>query len=251
MADFDMTKLNARERYNLITGTVVPRPIALVTTLDGQGTVNAAPFSYFNALGSNPPIVAFAPGAHSVTPMRIKDTRNNVLSTGEFVVNMVPERLAEAMTIAAAVFPEDESEVDHMGVTLKDSTQVRPPRIAESPVNLECKFLQAVDIGLNKVLFGEVVHIHVEDQLIDVERMYIRYEAVDFLGRLPGGSGVYCRTTDRLVLPRLTYEQVMAGIGVADVDPGETPEEVEIVQRIAPQIDTLMNGASTSQVETS
>jgi flavin reductase (DIM6/NTAB) family NADH-FMN oxidoreductase RutF len=116
---------------------VVPRPIALITSISEDGRVNAAPFSYFNALGSNPPVVAFSPGTHSVSPSRVKDTRKNVLATGEFVVNMVSSALAEAMTVAGAVFPEDVSETDYMDVTLVPSEQVRPPRIAESPVNLE------------------------------------------------------------------------------------------------------------------
>ena len=233
MAQFDMRALGPRERYNLITGTVVPRPIALVTSVDADNRVNAAPFSFFNALGSNPPIVAFAPGVHSIEPLRLKDTRANVLGSGDFVVNMVTEELAEAMTIAGAVFPEGESELSYMEVTLEPSVQVKPPRIVESPVNLECKFVQAVDIGRNKVLFGEVVHIHVRDDLINLERMYINYDRINFLGRMPGGSGIYSKTRDLLHMPRITYEQVKAGKRVSDLPQDVLPQEVEVMQRQA------------------
>jgi flavin reductase (DIM6/NTAB) family NADH-FMN oxidoreductase RutF len=246
MADFDAATLDARARYNLITGTVVPRPIALITSLGEDGRVNAAPFSYFNALGSNPPIVAFSPGTHSVSPSRIKDTRRNVLTSKEFVVNMVSEELAEAMTIAAAVFPEDVSETDYMGVTLLPSKQVAPPRIAESPINLECRLVEDVTIGLNRILFGEVVHFHLHDQIIDVERMHILWRNMNLLARMPGGGGIYCRTNDPLVIPRLTYEQVAAGVRFADLDPDDSAEEVEVTQKIAPAIDELMRRAGST-----
>jgi flavin reductase (DIM6/NTAB) family NADH-FMN oxidoreductase RutF len=240
MADFDAAKLDARARYNLITGVVVPRPIALITSLGTDGRVNAAPFSYFNALGSNPPIIAFSPGTHSVNPSRIKDTRLNVLATGEFVVNMVSADLAEAMTIAGAVFPHDVSELDHMDVTLLPSSQVAPPRIAESPINLECRLVEDVTIGMNRILFGEVVHFHLHDEIIDVDKMHILWRNMDLIARMPGGGGIYCRTNDPMVIPRLTYEQVIAGTRLKDLKPDDSPEEVEVTQKIAPEIDALM-----------
>ena len=185
MAHFNMRTLGARERYNLITGTVVPRPIALITSLTAAGLVNAAPFSAFNMFGSNPPIVAFGPGVHSLSPMRLKDTRANVLATKQFVVNMVTEELAEPMSIAAAEFPADESEVNAMGVALLPSLRVAPPRIAESPVNLECELVKVIEVGRNLILFGEVVEMHIRDDLIDLERLYIRYDRLNFLARMP------------------------------------------------------------------
>jgi len=238
MAQFDVRGLNARERYNLITGVIVPRPIALITTLSDGGQVNAAPFSFFNALGSNPPIVAFSPGGHSMA--RAKDTRANVLQRGEFVVNMVTEELAEAMTIAAAVFPADETEIEAMKVTLAPSVQVSPPRIAESPVNLECRLVRVVDIGLNKILFGEVLQIHVRDDLINLEKMYIHYDRLRFLGRMPGGSGVYSNTRDLLIVPRITYDDIKSGRTIADLPTSVAPEEVEGPQRFGSEIDAAM-----------
>lgn len=240
MPEFDTAMLDARARYNLITGVVVPRPIALITSINEDGRVNAAPFSYFNALGSNPPIVAFSPGTHSVNPSRIKDTRRNVLATGEFVVNMVSAELAEAMTVAGAVFPEDVSETDYMDVTLLPSRQVKPPRIAQSPINLECKLVEDVTIGMNRILFGEVLHFHLHEQIIDSERMHILWRNLDLLGRMPGGGGIYCRTNDPMVIPRLTYEQVVSGMRLKDLRPDDSPEEVEVTQKIAPEIDKLM-----------
>ncbi|WP_425989951.1 flavin reductase family protein [Afipia sp. DC4300-2b1] len=240
MARFDMRTLGARERYNLITGTVVPRPIALITTTNEQGEVNAAPFSFFNALGSNPPIVAFSPGTHSINPLRVKDTRANVLATRQFVVNMVTEELAEPMTIAGAAFPSDKSEIDAMGISLLPSRQIKPPRIAESPVNLECELIEALDIGRNKVLFGEVVEMHVRDDLIDLDRMYIHYDRLNFLGRMPGGSGIYSKTRDLMILPRITYEDIMAGKKISDISTTVLPEEVETTQRLAADIDAIM-----------
>jgi flavin reductase (DIM6/NTAB) family NADH-FMN oxidoreductase RutF len=242
MATFNVADLDARARYNLITGTVVPRPIALITTVGEDGRVNAAPFSYFNALGSNPPIVAFSPGAHSLKPPRVKDTRRNVLKTGEFVVNMVSEAMAEAMTIAAAVFPEDVSEIDYMGVTLGASVQVAPPRILESPINLECRLIHDLELGLNRILFGEVVQFHLHDEIIDVERMHVLWRKMNLLARMPGGGGIYSRTTDPMVIPRLTYEQVIAGVRLKDLRPDDSPEETEVTQNVAPQIDALMTG---------
>jgi flavin reductase (DIM6/NTAB) family NADH-FMN oxidoreductase RutF len=245
MPEFDTAMLDARARYNLITGVVVPRPIALITSINEDGRVNAAPFSYFNALGSNPPIVAFSPGTHSVNPSRIKDTRRNVLATGEFVVNMVSAELAEAMTVAGAVFPEDVSETDYMDVTLLPSRQVRPPRIAQSPINLECKLVEDVTIGMNRILFGEVLHFHLHEQIIDAERMHILWRNLDLLGRMPGGGGIYCRTNDPMVIPRLTYEQVVSGTRLKDLRPDDSPEEVEVTQKIAPEIDKLMARAKS------
>ena len=240
MAQFDMQTLGARERYNLITGCVVPRPIALITTRGSDGRINAAPFSFFNALGSSPPIVAFGPGIHSLKPMRVKDTRRNTIETKEFVVNMVTEELAEAMTIAGATFPEGESEIDMMGVTLGECRQVQAPRILESPVNLECKLMQELDLGRNKVLVGEVVEMHIRDDIIDQERMYIHYDRLNFLGRMPGGSGIYSKTRDLMILPRITYEEIKAGKKIADLPITILAEEVETTQKLAAELDALM-----------
>ncbi|OMI06244.1 hypothetical protein BSN85_22455 [Bradyrhizobium brasilense] len=212
MAQFDVRSLTPHDRYNLITGTVGPRPIALITTINESGGVNAAPFSFFNVLGADPPIVAFTPGFYYTMPPRLKDTGVNVLANKEFVVNMVTEELTTAMNIAGADFPEMHSEIEAMGVTLSTSRQIKPPRILESPVNLECVLVRTVEIGQNQVLFGEVVEIHIKDDLIDPKRMHVRYDRLNYLGRMAGGSGVYSTTRDLLIAPRVSYEQVRADL---------------------------------------
>jgi flavin reductase (DIM6/NTAB) family NADH-FMN oxidoreductase RutF len=236
MAQFDMRTLGARERYNLITGTVVPRPIALITSVTEAGVVNAAPFSAFNMFGSNPPTVAFAPGVHSLRPLRFEDTTAIVLATKQFVVNMVTEELAGPMTIAGAEFPVDESEIDAVGVTLLPSLRVKPPRIAESPINLECELAKIVDVGRNLVLFGEVIEMHIRDDLIDLDRMYVHYDRLNLIARMLEGSGIYSKTRDLMVIPRITYEDIKKG----DLSTTILPEDVETTQMLAAQMDALM-----------
>lgn len=219
MIEFNMRQQDRRARYNLTAGIVVPRPIALITSVNESGLVNAAPFSAFNFMGTDPPIVAFCPGLYSVNPPVPKDTRRNVLASGDFVVNMVDEDLLEAMTIAGAKFPPEVSETEAMGVTLVASVDVRPPRIAESPAHLECKLVKEVDLGENKILFGEIVRMHIREDLIDLERLYIRYDRLNFVGRTAGGGGVYSRTRDLLIAPRITYEEIQARAKLAEMAP--------------------------------
>jgi flavin reductase (DIM6/NTAB) family NADH-FMN oxidoreductase RutF len=217
MIQFDMRQQDTRARYNLTAGIVVPRPIALITSVNEHGLVNAAPFSAFNFMGTDPPLVAFCPGLYTVNPPVPKDTRRNVLATGEFVVNMVNEDLLGAMTIAAATFPPNVSEIDAMGVTLVPSVDVRPPRIAESPAHLECRVVRDLDLGDNKIIFGEIVRLHIREDLIDLDRLYIRYDKLNFVGRTAGGGGVYSRTRDLLIASRITYDEIQAGTRLADL----------------------------------
>ena len=224
MIQFDMRQQNTRARYNLTAGIVVPRPIALITSVNENGLVNAAPFSAFNFMGTDPPIVAFSPGLYSVNPTIPKDTRRNVLSTSEFVVNMVNEDLIEAMTIAGASFPPEVSEIEAMGVSLVPSVDVRPPRIAESPAHLECKVVRDLDLGLNKIIFGEIIRIHIREDLIDLERLHIRYDKLNFVGRTAGGGGVFSRTKDLLITPRITYDEIKAGTKISDLAPSAAQE---------------------------
>src|SRR5450755_4187904 len=134
--ELDLENEFAGHAYGLLASLVTPRPIALVTTISADGKINAAPFSFFNLLGANPPICAFAPGNRdNGTP---KDTALNVRATNEFVVNLVDEQIAEAMNQCAASLPFGESELVRAGLTAAASSVVRPPRILESPVSLEC-----------------------------------------------------------------------------------------------------------------
>jgi flavin reductase (DIM6/NTAB) family NADH-FMN oxidoreductase RutF len=204
---FDFEALPPRDRYKLLISVVVPRPIALVTSLDDAGVVNAAPFSFFNALGSDPPIVVVAPGDRS--PGDPKDTARNICESGEFVVNLVDEAMAEPMNICAIDFPFGMSELAASGLTTLPSIGVLPPRIAESPVNLECRQHTTLQIGRNRVVIGEVLHLHIRDELIDAEKMYVHTHRMRAIGRMHGG-GWYSKTSDLFEIPRLTYEQWQA-----------------------------------------
>src|SRR5881227_2367267 len=141
----DVANANFLEVYQTLVGVVTPRPIAWVTSVDPEGRVNLAPFSFFNAFGANPPVVVFSPTLRRDGSK--KDTLLNVEATGEFVLNAAVEPLAEQVNLSSAELPRGESEVTLAGLTLRPSTKVRPPRLSEAPVNLECRVLQVVPIG--------------------------------------------------------------------------------------------------------
>ncbi len=203
--DYNFDELPPRDRYALLTAVVVPRPIAFVTTIDTAGNINAAPFSFFNAMGSDPAIVMLGIGDRE--PGVPKDTAANILATGEFVVNVVTEAIVEPMNLAATDFPAGMSELAHVGLKTTPSLRVKPPRIAESPVNMECRFLDRLEYGRNRVIVGKVLHLHVRDELLD-DRKRIKPGALDAIGRLQS-PGAYSRTRDQFDLERLTYEQFL------------------------------------------
>src|SRR5437867_6116008 len=162
---------NFLDVYYLLIGVVTPRPIAWVTTVDREGRVNLAPFSFFNAFGANPPVVVFSPTLRRDGTK--KDTLRNVEATGEFVLNAAVEALAEKINLSSKELPYGDSEVELTGLTLKPSLKVKPPRIAESPVNMECKVLQIVPIGEGPIaanlVIGEVLVMHIDDSLLDAK----------------------------------------------------------------------------------
>jgi flavin reductase (DIM6/NTAB) family NADH-FMN oxidoreductase RutF len=194
--EYSLTQMDSSEGYRLLTSLVVPRPIAWITSLSAEGVVNAAPYSFFNLLGSNPPIVAIGVGNRKAGIP--KDTASNIEQLGEFVVNLVDEATAEAMNITAIEFPEGVSELTEAQLTTVPSAVVQVPRIGESPVNLECRLAEIVQIGGNRVIFGEVVHIAVRDGETP--------ETLRPIGRMGGGGG-YVRTTDRFQMPRIPFER--------------------------------------------
>lgn len=205
--NFEMKNLAPRDRYKLLVSTVVPRPIALVTSLNENGVVNAAPFSFFNVVGSDPPIIAFAPG--DVAPGTPKDTARNIAASGEWVVNLVDEDLANAMNICATDFPRDISEIEAAGLATAPCLQVLAPRIAAAPVSLECVQHTTLQIGRNRIVIGEVVQLHIRDELIDTEKMHVRTEQMRLIGRMHGG-GWYAKTSDLFEIPRLSYAEWQA-----------------------------------------
>ncbi len=186
----DPSSLPHRDTYFLLTGIVVPRPIALVSSLSAEGIVNAAPFSFFNAVTANPPTIMISVDRRAGNQ---KDTTRNILSLKEFVVNVVTEEIAEKMNIASGNYPPDVSEIDLAGLTTIPSETISVPRIAESPIQLECRlsWWKEIGNGPNDLIFGEITAIHLDDRIMKEGR--IDHAALKAVGRLSGSY--YCTTT--------------------------------------------------------
>jgi flavin reductase (DIM6/NTAB) family NADH-FMN oxidoreductase RutF len=189
------------DNYKLLTNLVVPRPIAWVTSQNASGVVNLAPFSFFNAVGSNPLYLIISIGLNDAG--ETKDTAKNILASGEFVVNLVTEELFEAMNISAADFPAEVSELAAANLHAAPSVKIKPPRVAESQASMECKLHSSQVLGANTLIIGEVVMFHVADHLMG-PRLHINNFAP--IGRL-GAPSVYCRTTDRFDAKRISYAE--------------------------------------------
>ena len=197
--ELDLEGKHANRAYALLSSLVTPRPIAWVTTLGPDGVVNAAPFSFFNVLGANPPIVGFCPGDRDDgTP---KDTARNIRLSHEFVVNLVDEKTAEAMNRTAATLPYGVSEIQSADLTTAPSSVVKPPRIAESPASLECTEWGTLQIGGNRVVIGLIKRLHLRDELFDAEKRRVRTEKLFTIGRMAAPHW-YCRTRDRFEMIR-------------------------------------------------
>lgn len=209
MLTFNPANCDLKQNYKLLTGIVVPRPIALVSTIDRNGVVNLAPFSAFCHSGVNPPTVLFCPALRvpgssdlSLHPDLRKDTLRNVEETGEFVVNVVNEAIAAAVNDTAAEVPPEVDEFQLAALTAIASEAVRPPRVAESPAQMECKLLQVIYVsrapGAGVIVLGEVVRFHVREDLF--ENFLIDPAGLDAVGRMAGNTWV--RTRDRIELIR-------------------------------------------------
>jgi flavin reductase (DIM6/NTAB) family NADH-FMN oxidoreductase RutF len=187
--------------YRALVGVVTPRPIAWVTTIDGDGRVNLAPFSFFNAFGANPPVVVFSPTLRRDGTR--KDTLKNLNAVGEFVVNAAVEELAEKMNATSKELPPGQNEADFAGLTLEKSTKVRPPRVSESPVHLECRVCQIMSIGDGPIaanlVIGEVLLIHVADSVLDASGA-VDPRKLRTIARL--GGDYYCRSTELFEMVR-------------------------------------------------
>ena len=199
MTEFDAAALDAQTQYKLLIGSVTPRPIALVTTLGVQGP-NAAPFSFFNAIGSDPAMLMFSVGNKGGGA---KDTIANILEVPEFVVHIVSDAIKEKMNICAIDYPRGVNEIAEAGFTAVASKKVRPPRIAEAPVAFECRLLQNLELGgvPYHMVIGEVLYYHFHQGIVD-ERYYVDTGKINPIGRL-GGRGGYTRITDRFEMARL------------------------------------------------
>ena len=202
--DFDVAQIDPQIAYKLMTSTITPRPIAWVTSLSEQGVVNAAPYSFFNAMGSNPATVVV--GLLRDPKKGFKDTAANIMNRGEFVVNLVPESLAQQMNITSMDAPSDVSELSAAGLTARPSLHVTPPQIAESPVSFECVTHTTVVTGPGQVIaIGRVLGIRIDDvYILDADKGYIDTPALGMIGRLHG-SGWHTRTQDSFQLDRPSY----------------------------------------------
>lgn len=202
---FDMETLPAQDRYKILTATVTPRPIAWITTRSAAGRLNAAPYSFFNVMGHEPPTVAVGLLAGEG---RLKDTAANILETGEFVVNLVGEANAEAMNLTAIDAPAEVDELALAGLRPCPSAAVAPPRIAEAPVAFECRLLASLPTGPHQVVVvGRVVRAHVADRFVaDAGRCHIDTPALGLVARMHG-SGWYARSTDLFQLDRPRWDR--------------------------------------------
>jgi flavin reductase (DIM6/NTAB) family NADH-FMN oxidoreductase RutF len=209
--NFDMQNTPHRQVYNLLIGLVAPRPIAWVTSMDREGNLNAAPFSAYNYLCTDPPIVAMGvtnrPGQDALP----KDTARNIRRTGEWVINVVTEDLLEKMNITATDFPAGVNELEMAGLSTAPSSIVKVPRIAEAHAALECTEFTTMEIGRSRIILGRVVAMYVEDRFIDLAGPYIRAEELHAIGRM-NGLGSYVHTRDAFAtVPRISYEDWQSG----------------------------------------
>jgi len=200
----DINRLSNDVQYKLISSTIVPRPIALITTYNEETGDNAAPFSFFNAMGENPPVLVV--GLETRRHNRaLKDTTHNVMQNGQFVVHLVDEGLGEAMNICAIDFPPDVSETDMAALDLVPSSVVKPKRIQQAPVAFECEKINFVQISPDRhILIGKVVMMHVRDGLLDPQTYYIDTEKYHPIGRMFGQ--LYTRTRDHFKMTVPSYE---------------------------------------------
>lgn len=197
--ELDLEHQYADRAYAILTNLVTPRPIALVTTISPDGKVNAAPFSFFNVLGANPPLVAFSPADRE--PGVPKDTALNVRATHEFVINLVDAGIQEGMNQCAAPLPYGENELVRAKLTPTPSQVVKPPRIAEAPASLECVEWGTLQIGGNRVVLGIVKHIHIKDEYFDAEKKRVLGDKIFLIGRMASPNW-YCTTKERFELER-------------------------------------------------
>ncbi|MGA2234363.1 MAG: flavin reductase family protein [Terriglobales bacterium] len=205
------SQLAHREFYNILISAVAPRPIAWVSTLSASGQPNLAPFSFFNAVCANPPLLAFAPGMRSPKKSGAasgepagepKDTLRNIRETGEFVINVVTYELAEAMNLTSGEYDSSINEFEVAKLASAPSKLVRPRRVAESPVSFECKLHQIIDFNPGpeggSLVIGKIVSIHINQQHIKEGRQ--DRNSLDLIGRMGGMQ--YTRTTERFEMAR-------------------------------------------------
>jgi len=209
---FKTADLRPQDGYKLLVSTVVPRPIAWVTTVDQRGEVNCGPYSFFNAVSGDPPVVVIGIGQKDDAVL--KDTGVNIRATGEFVVNLVSEEHAEQMNITAIDFEHGVDELKLCGLTTAPSAVVKPPRIAEARAALECERIAILEISADRAIaIGKVVAFYIQDDcVLDPAKLYVDTPKLNLIGRMHG-RGWYARTTDRFLMERINLAEWQAKKG--------------------------------------
>ena len=210
---YAVSDVNHHDRYKILTAFVLPRPIAWVTTLGPTGTVNAAPFSFFNVFSEDPPLLVL--GLQHKADFSPKDTTRNIHRSGQFVVHLVDEALAATMNDCAIDFPSGDSEVEATGLKKLPSIDIDVPRLAAAPFALECRQHVALAFGPGReLLVGEVLRLHAREGLIDQKKLYVDFDVYRPIGRLFGN--LYAAQRDTLALARESHAQWLARNGAAE-----------------------------------
>ena len=202
---FDYSKLDPKDCYKLMTSTITPRPIGWVSSQNAQGRVNAAPFSFFNAMAGDPPILILGIANRDGRP---KDSYRNIVAVKQFVVNLVNEAVVEQMNITAIEFSEEVEELKEAKLHTIASTMVKPPRIAEAPVSFECELFKTVEISpVQSLVIGRILCVHIKDEFVlDADKCYIDTPKIGLVGRMHG-AGWYARTTDLFKVDRIPVDE--------------------------------------------
>ena len=202
-SSFTLAAMSKGDVYKLIASVVMPRPIAWITTVDAKGVLHAAPYSFFNLLCSDPPLAAV--GFSAASDREGKDTLANIRATGELVINLVSEELAQAMNVTSIDAPRGTDEVALAGLETTPSQAVKPPSIATSPASMECRTFQIIEPGGDStILLAEILQVHVRsDAFEDEARLRIDPHVLRLIGRMHGGGGgSYCTTRDLFEMTR-------------------------------------------------
>lgn len=204
--DFDFEIIDRDLRYKLLCAFVAPRPIALVTTISDAGIHNAAPFSFFNVFGDEPPIIIL--GIQDRPNGEPKDTTQNITDNGEFVAHMVDRQLGKEMVECSVDFSADIDETIETGLHLADSKKIRPKRIVEAPVAMECRLERTIEYPGRSIIFGHVVHMQVRDNCIDPETLYVNSDKYQPIARLHADN--YIVSNDQFEIYKPTLDEFRA-----------------------------------------